>query len=108
MAQKQPSNGKIVEAKAQDLPSEKKHKAPCVIVKHRDAQGTIMRSVRIMRYWQHKKTGAIVEITGFRRVVPDEVYRVIWRMPEDPLQYTDNFEAFKKEFQPYKNLTSRA
>ena len=57
------------------------NKAPFVIIKHREAGGTIDRSVRICMYWKCRKTGTTVEVRRFLKVADDPHFRVVFFDP---------------------------
>lgn len=96
-------------------------KAPYVIVKHREPQGTIKRSARIVRYWKNRQTGNVVAVTGMQNVVPANYLKVIFTDPTCPgLTFSQPLKTrknpfggpdeigFEEEFEPYGNFSSRA
>jgi|FLYN01.1.fsa_nt_gi hypothetical protein len=82
--------------------------APYIFIKHRSPEGTILRSVQIVRYWKHKPTGIVVEIRKFLRVVPDMRFRVVFFDASMPIvEQSMDFEEFKKEYEPVGNFSSQ-
>jgi hypothetical protein len=74
--------------------------SPYVIIKKRDSQGEIMRSIKIARYWKHKETGLVVEVRKLQRVVPDNFLRVVYFDPTINHELAMPLKTRENPFQP--------
>ncbi len=96
-------------------------KAPYVFIRHRETEGTLKRSVRVVRYWKHKETGTVVEIRRMMHVADANYLRVVYFDPlinrtvsvplkqdrPDPFDPSRIERAFEKDFEPYGNFSDR-
>lgn len=83
------------------------NRAPYGIVRRRVPEGTIRHSDRVPRYWKSKETGEVVEVRRYLRVVPEQKKKIIFFDPTVGQEVTSDLAQFKKDFEPYGNMSAR-
>lgn len=83
------------------------NKAPYTIVRRRVPEGTIRHDDRIVKYWKSKETGEVVEVRRYLRVVPEQKKRVVFFDPTVNQEVSSDLAQFKKDFEPYGNISAR-
>lgn len=85
----------------------RENRAPYTIVKHRIPEGTIRHSERIPRYWKSKASGEVVEVRRFLHVVPEYRKKVVFFDQTLKQEFSAFLEDFKRDFEPYGNMSDQ-